>query len=73
MLHALNHSIPERVIHLAPTRQEGVIGELAAPRRELRGYRSAGTQRKWVYVPYDRLHDQVGPLKELAPRLLARD
>ena len=23
--------------------------------------------RRWIYVPYDRLHDGVGPLSETAP------
>src|SRR5579875_1299016 len=24
-------------------------------------------QRRWIYVPYDRLHDRVGPLSETSP------
>lgn len=23
--------------------------------------------RRWIYVPYDRLHDEVGPLRETRP------
>lgn len=28
---------------------------------------SQGRSRRWIYIPYDRLHDGVGPLSETAP------